>query len=90
MSPLATQRYKELKDWLKILSPISAAIILSFRFGIMYADARENVIKKVQKWDGYENVIMQHEAADSSIHNSIFQKFEQIADAKKHKLNNQN
>jgi hypothetical protein len=61
MTDTAKDRYKELKDWLKILSPLTAAMILSFKVGIVWTDVKAKVVK----WDGYEEKIAAHQYRDS-------------------------
>lgn len=81
MSPIASQRYKELKDWLKIASPISAAFIVVFKGGVWYQDFKQSTYK----WNGYESTIstlstdlQNHKESDNRIHAEMWHDMAEI------------
>lgn len=75
MSPQGQNRYKEIKDWLRIISPYGAVFIAVFKFGGWYQDFKTHA----QKWDGYDSSIQYlvkqqkgHEESDERIHAEIW------------------
>lgn len=56
MSPLAKARYAEVKDWLKIVSPVASVVGGIFWVGGLYHDFREHT----QAWDAYGPIITEN------------------------------
>jgi hypothetical protein len=74
MTRIQQDRYKEIKDWLKITSPYIAVFILTFKMGAVYQDFKQRTVK----WDAYESTIVSHEEADNRIHSEFWKQIDSV------------
>lgn len=75
MTQQQQNRYKEVKDWLKITSPWGAVALAIFKFGGWYQEVKQHTAS----WDGYGAKIelvgqnlKDHIETDNRVHASIW------------------
>lgn len=75
MTQQQSDRYKEFKDWLKILSPLVAVFIAVFKFGGWYQEIKQHTVN----WDSYgakievvKQDLKDHGEADNRLHAELW------------------